>query len=87
MTLIKLLFFIFSDHLTSFALLLGGGFDGSGNSCENSFNATFSWISLGFIIAAIILIIIAVIINELRYVSKELKKQRTLISIQTHRTD
>lgn len=55
-----------TDHLTSFSLLLNGF--GGNNGCESSnIDYILSWISLGLLIFAIIIIFIAVVLNELKY--------------------
>jgi len=56
----------------------GGGGDGCGSS---DFNYTLSWISFGLIVASIILIVIAIFLNEMRYKYKKIKMKNTLKSI------
>lgn len=51
-----------TDHLTSFALLLGGG----NQNCGNPFDGTLAWISLGFVSGAVLIIILFAAINEFR---------------------
>ena len=76
------LLLLFTGHLTSFALLLGGGQNGGGNGCDSSdFNYTLSWISFGLIVTSIILVAIAVFLNEMRYQNKKIRMKNTLKSI------
>ena len=66
---------IFKGHLTSFALLLGGN-NGGGNGCDSSdFNYTLTWISFGFVLLAIIIVLLSLIFIELYY-----RKQRMEVS-------
>ena len=62
----RLSLILYIDHLTSFSLLLNGF--GGNNGCESSnIDYILSWISLGLLIFAIIIIFIAVVLNELKY--------------------
>jgi len=65
------------DHLTSFALLLGGtnGSDGCGSN-DNDF--VIVYISIGLIVFAILIVIISVGINELTYQYRYQKKRNTM---------
>ena len=50
------------DHLTSFALLLDG--NGGSNSCSSS-DFVLAWISLAFVLLALLLVIIGIIAAEI----------------------
>ena len=71
-----------TGHLTSFALLLGGGANGQGgDGCGSNYDYTLSWISFGLIVTSIILVAIAVFLNEMRYQNKKIRMKNTLKSI------
>lgn len=70
-----------TDHLTNFAILLNS--NDRSQKCETDSDLLFAWLSLGFVLAAIILIIIAIALIELWYLSKDFKKYRTLALIRT----
>jgi hypothetical protein len=68
-----------TDHLTNFALLLGGNV-GGGDPCSSaSGDNTLSWISLALIIGAIVIISLSVIAIEVyfRWRASRLQKQIT----------
>ena len=69
------------DHLTSFALLLGGT-NGSGGCGSNDNDFVIVYISIGLIVFAILIVIISVGINELSYRIKNRKKQSLMRIIQ-----
>lgn len=54
-----------TDHLTSFALLFNG--NGNNDPCASGENYTLAWISLGFITAAVVIVILATVAVELRF--------------------
>ena len=56
-----------TGHLTSFALLLGGD---TGSSGEYFPQSTIAWISLGFLVGALVFVIFGVVAVELRYLKK-----------------
>merc|ERR1739848_505405 len=70
-----------TDHLTSFALLLGGA-NGS-DGCGSNDDFVIAYISIGFIVFAIFIVIISVGINELAYRIKDQKKQSLMRIIQS----
>merc|ERR1711974_237002 len=51
-----------TDHLTSFSLLLAGG--SVGESCSSNSDYLFAWLSAAFVLFAIILVLLAVLANE-----------------------
>ena len=55
-----------TDHLTSFALLLQGG-GNNGGKCDSSEDYVFAWLSMALLILAILIIIICVLLNEVRF--------------------
>ena len=55
-----------TDHLTSFALLLQGG-GNKGGKCDSSENYILAWLSMALLIFAILIIIICVLLNEVRF--------------------
>jgi len=62
------LIIIETGHLTSFALLLGGGANGQGgDGCGSNYDYTLSWISFGFIVGAIIFVFIGAALIEFKY--------------------
>jgi len=63
-----------TDHLTSFALLLGGGAE----DCQGDMNNTIAWISLGFVIGALCLIALAVVVIEI-YVHVHRRRQKIFL--------
>ena len=70
----------FLDHLTSFALLLGGA-NGS-DGCGSNDDFVIAYISIGFIVFAIFIVIISVGINELTYQIRDRSKRNTMKIIQ-----
>ena len=65
-----------TDHLTSFALLLGAG---AGSSNASFYNGTIAWISLGFLCTAGIIILVAVVLNEGVYKIRKYRRQSVLL--------
>mmetsp|Transcript_855 Transcript_855/g.3125 ORF Transcript_855/g.3125 Transcript_855/m.3125 type:complete len:983 (-) Transcript_855:50-2998(-) len=66
-----------TDHLTSFALLLGGG-EGGTTTCDgdDGTDLLFTWLSIAFISAALVIVIIALVIIEIKVRRKFWKKER-----------
>ena len=60
-----------TDHFTNFAILLGANV---GADCEDDTNYIISWLSLAFIIVAILIIVLAVAIIE--YKTRQTIKKR-----------
>ena len=54
-----------TGHLTSFALLLGSG-DGS----SYFFNSSIAWVSLGFLIGSILIVVFAIGVIEIHYIRR-----------------
>lgn len=85
MCIIKILLSnIHSDHLTSFALLLGA--NGGGNGCSSNIDYLVSWISLAFVILAIVLTLIGVTLVEIRMRYKIYKQNQELDRISARLT-
>ena len=61
---------LLTDHLTSFALLLGG----NNNNCSNNENENnvIAWLSLGFVAVAILFVMLGVVAIEVRIRAKRL---------------
>ena len=55
-----------TDHLTSFALLLQGG-NNKGGNCDSSEDYILAWLSMALFIFAILVIVICVLFNEVRF--------------------
>ena len=62
-----------TDHLTNFALLLqgannGGGLWGSNGPCS-TYTPTliFSWLTLGFVASAILIVLVSIVLIEIRF--------------------
>ena len=69
--------------MTSFALLLGGN-NGGGNGCDSSdFDYTLSWISFGFILFALAIVLISLILFELKF--RKQQKVSNQVKIFEHR--
>jgi len=69
-----------TPHLTSFALLLGGGV----GECGEYFpHRTIAWLSLGFIGGAIIVILMALVMIEIKYQRKRIVEGRSFRVIET----
>ena len=66
-----------TDHLTNFALLLTGNLKG-GDPCNPAVEKTLSWISVGFVAGAIILVILSGIAVEIWVRVRILKENREL---------
>jgi hypothetical protein len=65
------------DHLTSFALLLQGGNKENGDPCSSvSSNNTLSWLTLGFVAAAIFVVLISIVLVEILFRWKISKRER-----------
>jgi len=68
-----------TKHLTSFALLLGGGNNGNNGGCGDSdLDLVITWISIGFIAFAIFFVILGIAVIELRYRKADVHRARTL---------
>ena len=68
-----------TGHLTSFALLLTGG---KNDPCGDGDDYTLAWISLGFICAAVLIVLLSLVVVEVRYRLVRLHKSRkTRISV------
>ena len=52
-----------TDHFTSFAILLDS--TGGGDSCSGEVDHTFAWLSLGFILAALVLFLVLAVIKDI----------------------
>ena len=73
-----------TDHFTNFALLLDLSDD---NDCNSSGDQdVFVWLSLGFLIAALIIILIAVALIETKYMLKNRRRRKTLKLLETMET-
>jgi len=68
-----------TDHLTSFALLLSGG---AGNECEER-NYIYSWLTLGFVCATLLIVLLAVLAIELHIRLRRVHRRRRIRSINT----
>jgi len=66
-----------TSHLTSFALLLSGG---GGNACEDP-DYLYSWISLGFIIAALLIMCLAFVAIEISVRMRRIHRRKMIRSI------
>ena len=64
-----------TDHLTNFALLLAGN---SADPCSPPIEKTLSWISLGFVIGAIVLLLLSAVVIEIHTRFRVLKQNRKL---------
>ena len=65
------------DHLTSFALLLGGG----NRECANTMDKVVLWLSVGFVAGALVFIAITVLLLEIRFQLAGRKQRRVLRSL------
>jgi hypothetical protein len=74
-----------TDHVTNFAVLLTGN-TGKNNKNDNGIDSVTGWLSLSFGIAAIVIVIISVALNEMyrfhksRKADAEFRKITSLIS-------
>ena len=72
-----------TNHLTSFALLLQG--KGNSGRCDSSEDYVFAWLSMALLILAILIIIICVLLNEVRFRLIYRRKKR-IMSLMTGTT-
>lgn len=65
-----------TGHLTSFALLLGGG--GNQRKCDNQMDETIMWTSVGFAAGALVIVALSVVIIEVSVRVRSHKQARFL---------
>ena len=67
-----------TDHLTSFALLLQGGGNNGGKCDSSEDDYVFAWLSMALLIFAILIIVICVLLNEVRFRLIHQRKKRIM---------
>ena len=75
-----------TDHFTSFAILLDGGSGTGGCGSDDGINEIISYLSLAFIILAIILVAIAGTVYEIYFRSIKAYKRRNMNRLLTRTT-
>ena len=69
-------------HLTSFALLLQGN-NGGGNGCDSSdYDYTLTWISFGFVLSAIIIVLLSLVVIEVYYRKQRMEVEKIMIAVE-----
>lgn len=65
-----------TPHLTDFALLLGGV-----RGSDENWNTTMGWLSLGFVIGAIVIVVLSLVVLEIHIRSRTVQRTKRLRTI------